>query len=395
MKKLVIKTTNKGIGTVPGFLSLGKNIGIKKEGKDFAILYSQNVCSVAAVYTKNMVKGAPLHVTKKHLRNGKAQAIVVNSGCSNVATGAKGLENAKKTAVLAAKELGIKTEDVLVASTGVIGKQLPMDKIEKGIKGIKSELADSGDDFAQAILTTDTVKKEVSVDADRFRISGAAKGSGMIHPDMATMLAFMVTDAKVLSKDLERCLKNSVDKSFNMVNVDMDTSTSDMAVVLANGMAGEVDAEEFQKALDLVCVELAKMIAKDGEGATKMIIAKVRGAKSLDDAKRFAKSVVNSTLLKCAVFGRDPNWGRILCALGNSGAKYFDGRELKVKINGLSIFENGKESKTYDGKKLSLAMKENSVITIDLNMGSGNFCAEAYGCDMTYDYVKINAEYLT
>src|SRR3990167_4616302 len=305
-----------------GFKALGKHIGIKKSGSlDLAVIVSEVLSDAAAVYTSNKVKGAPLIVTKSHLKNGKAQAIVVNSGIANVCTGKKGLEDAGETAKLAARELGIKENDVVVASTGLIGAYLPMDKIRSGLKNIKSHLS-TNSEVAKAILTTDTVEKEIAVKVDNFTIGAIAKGSGMIHPNMATMLCFITTDAKMPSKKLSAMLKNSVNKSFNMISVDMDQSTSDMVVILANGMAGKADEKKFQKALDFACIELAKKIAKDGEGATKLIEINAKNAKTEEDAKKIAKSIINSNLRKCAIFGKDVNWGRIMCAIGNSGAKF-------------------------------------------------------------------------
>src|SRR3989338_7868561 len=289
-----------------GFKAVGRSIGIKKSGADLAVIFSEVLADATAVYTSNKVKGAPLIVTKKHLKDGKAQAIVINSGISNVCTGKKGIKDAEETAKLAAEELGIDANNVIVASTGLIGAFLPMGIITKGIKGIRNKLSISPD-AATAIMTTDKAKKEIAVKADNFVIGAIAKGSGMIHPNMATMLCFITTDAKIPSKKLAAFLKNSVDKSFNMINVDMDQSTSDMAVIMANGLAGKTDEKKFQNALDYVCIELAKKIAKDGEGATKLVEVNVKNAASEEDAKKIAKSVVSSNLVKCAIFGNDPN----------------------------------------------------------------------------------------
>src|SRR3989338_164101 len=387
-----MKITNEGI-SVKGFLSLGKNIGIKKAKKDFAILYSEKPCAAAGVFTANRVKGAPVYVTMNHLKKGIAQAIVVNSGNANVCTGKQGISNAKRIAEMAAYQLSIPKEHVLVASTGIIGKQLPMDKFEKGVKGIKSELSGSSD-FAEAILTTDTIKKQVTVIGDGFKISGAAKGSGMISPNMATMLAFLVTDAKMDSKSLKKHLKIAVDKSFNMVNVDMDTSTSDMALILASGDAGKVNENKFQEVLDAACIELAKLIAKDGEGATKLLIVETINAKTEEDAKKIAKKITMSPLIKCALFGSDPNWGRILCAIGNSGGNFKEDK-IKVSINSFPIVENGIEAKNFNSYKISKLIESNKTITITVDLGMGKASATAYGCDMSYDYVKINATYTT
>ncbi len=375
-----------------GFTAVGKPIGIKKSGKpDFAVIYSEVMADAAAVYTSNKVKGAPLIVTKKHLSDGKARAIVVNSGVSNVCTGKKGIKDAEDMAKFVGNELGINPKDVVVASTGLIGAYLPMEKIKNEIKGIKNELHIESK-VAKAIMTTDIVEKEIAIKVDNFIIGAIAKGSGMIHPNMATMLCFITTDAKMPSKKLIAMLKNSVNKSFNMMNVDMDTSTSDMAVILANGMAGKANETKFQNALDFVCIEMAKKIAKDGEGATKLIEVSAKNAKTEEDAKKIAKSIVGSNLVKCAIFGKDVNWGRLMCAIGNSGAK-FNESNIDIYFDSEKIVENGKGS-NYDAKKVKKIMdKDNLKIVVDLKQGNGN--ATAYGCDMSYDYIKINAEYTT
>jgi glutamate N-acetyltransferase / amino-acid N-acetyltransferase len=375
-----------------GFKAVGKIVGIKKSSKpDFGVIFSETLADAAAVFTSNNVKGAPVIVSKKHLENGKAQAIVVNSGVANVCTGKKGIEDAEETAKLAAKELGIDENHVLVASTGVIGKFLPMAKITEGIKGLKDELSVTAN-AAKAIMTTDTVEKEIAVKVDNVRIGAIAKGSGMISPNMATMLCFITTDAKIDSKKLGLMLKHSINKSFNMITVDMDQSTSDMAVIMANGLAGPVDESKFQDALDYICIELAKKIAKDGEGATKLFEVEVKNAATEADAKKFAKAVISSNLVKCAVFGNDPNWGRIMCALGNSGAKINESI-VDIFFGDALVVNKGIED-DFDANKLRKIM-DNEVfkVTIDMHLGNGN--AVAYGCDMSYEYVKINALYTT
>jgi len=378
------------ITAVDGFTALGKCIGIKKGKKDFAVLYSDKLCSVAAVYTKNKVKGAPLYVDMEHLKDGKAQAIVINSGVANVATGQKGIDNAKLTCKLAAKELDVDVNDVLVASTGIIGKQLPMNLLKKGIKGSKNQLKKINN-AAEAILTTDTVKKEIAI-KDGFTIGAIAKGSGMIHPNMATMLCFITTDADLSSNDLKKCLINSVNESFNMVSVDMDTSTSDMVVLMSNNTK-KADKKKFQEKLIFVCKELAKKIAADGEGATKLVEVEVKNASSEKDAKKIAKSIICSNLVKCAMFGNDPNWGRIICAVGNSGG-YFKENKVEIKIQGKTIVKNGFEVKNFDAKSISKSLMKDKVDVI-VNLNLGKYSAIAYGCDMSYDYVEINADYHT
>ena len=372
-----------------GFTALGKCIGIKKGKKDFAIVYSDKPCTTAAVYTKNKIKGAPLIVNKKHLKNNKAQAIVINSGIANVATGEQGIQDAIKTAKLAAKELSIKPHDVLLASTGIIGKPLPMDIIEKGIKGCKKQL-NKENHAAEAILTTDTKKKEIAF-KDKFTIGAMAKGSGMIHPNMATMLAFITTDADLDSTQLKQALKAAVNESFNMVSVDMDTSTSDMVILMSNNKK-KADIDKFQEALTQVCKELAKMIAVDGEGATKLIETSVMNAKTKQQAKQIAKAIISSNLVKCAMFGNDPNWGRIMSAIGNSKA-YFKENKIDIKLQGKLIVKNGIEI-NFNEEELS-KMLDNEKVTIEVNLNLNKNKAIAYGCDMSYDYVEINAAYHT
>ena len=386
-----MKILNKDISSVPGITALGKHVGIKKAKKDFAVLYSDVPCTAAAVYTKNEVKGAPLYVTKNHLKNGKAQAVVIASGISNVCTGKKGLQDSKKMCSLVAKELSLKTEDVLVACTGVIGEYLPMHKIKKGVKGIK-KLLGKKNHAAEAILTTDLVTKQVTVKVGGVTIAGIAKGSGMVHPNMATMLGFIFTDAQIPSKTLQSMLKKSVSDSFNMVSVDGDTSTSDMVMLMANGKGGNVNAIQFQKGLDIICTELAKMIARDGEGATKLIEAKVKGAKKETNAKKIAKAVISSDLVKAAMFGNDPNWGRIMGAIGNAGVSINE-KKIGFSINNIPIVKNG-ISVPFNRKKASNALKKKDV-KILINLNNGKKQATAWGCDLSYDYVKINADYHT
>src|SRR3989338_4017896 len=375
-----------------GFTAVGKPIGIKKSGKhDFAVIYSEVLADAAAVYTSNKVKGAPLIVTKKHLSNGKSQAIAVNSGVSNVCTGKKGIKDAEDISKFVGKELGINPNDVIVASTGLIGAYLPMEKIKNGIMGIKNELSVNSN-ASKAIMTTDLVEKEIAVKVDNFTIGAIAKGSGMIRPNMATMLCFITTDAKIPAKKLADFLKNSVNKSFNMTNVDMDQSTSDMAVIMANGIVGKADEKKFQNALDYICIELAKKIAKDGEGATKLVEVNVKNAASEEDAKKIAKSVVSSNLVKCAIFGNDPNVGRIMCAIGNSMAKFKENL-IDIYFGNEQVVQNGRISGFNINEIKSIMKKDALIITIDMKNGKEN--ATAYGCDMSYDYIKINALYTT
>lgn len=386
-----MKLVKGNITEVKGITALGKNAGIRKNKPDFAVIFSDKLCNAAAVYTKNTVKGAPLHLTKNHLENGKAQAIVINSGIANVCTGEKGIKDAEKMAELTAKELGIDSDNVLVASTGLIGAFLPMDKIEAAVKGIKKELSKNSK-VAEAILTTDLVKKEICVKEDNFTIAAIAKGAGMVHPNMATMLSFICTDADVSSDKLNSMLKKAADNSFNMMTVDMDTSTSDMCIILANGYAGKVNEKKFEYALSFVCREMAKKIAADGEGATKLIGVNVKNAKDELSAKMLAKTVVSSNLFKCAAYGNDPNWGRILCALGNTGIA-FDALKVDVYFGNKIIVKSGITA-DFDYKEIKRIMSRKEMhITIDMHQG--NAAATAYGCDMTEEYIRINAHYHT
>ncbi|MDD6734962.1 MAG: bifunctional glutamate N-acetyltransferase/amino-acid acetyltransferase ArgJ [Clostridiales bacterium] len=398
-----------GVCAAKGFTASGVHCGIRKNRtkKDLALIYSEQKASAAAVYTTNLVKGAPLAVTKAHLSDGKAQAVICNSGNANTCN-ANGIEIAEKMSELAAEALGISPCDVVVASTGVIGQPLDIAPIAGGIPSLVKQLSDKGGaDAAEGIMTTDTVMKEVAVEftlgGKTCRIGGIAKGSGMIHPNMATMLVFITTDAAVSPAMLQKALSTDIASTFNMVSVDGDTSTNDMVTVLANGMAGNAEiAEEnadfmvFMKALNTVTVHLCRMIAGDGEGATKLLECNVSGAKTEEAAKTVAKSVVCSSLLKAAMFGADANWGRVLCAIGYSGADVdvdkidvsFASRAGKVDVckGGAGIDFSEETAKTV------LSEKE---INILVALNDGDAGATAWGCDLTYDYVKINGDYRT
>ena len=327
-----MKIISGGVCAAKGFKASGVHCGIRKNRtkRDLALIYSEKIADAAAIYTTNLVKGAPLTVTKNHLENGKAQAIICNSGNANTCN-ANGIEIAERTSELAACALGIKASDVIVASTGVIGQPLSIDPIAFGIPALKAGLGDCSEAAAEAIMTTDTVKKEIAVSFEiggvECKIGGIAKGSGMIHPNMATMLVFITTDCAISGEMLKKALSCDIAETFNMISIDGDTSTNDMVAVLANGLAGntEIDSEgedfgEFMKALNTVNVNLCRSIAADGEGATKLLECKVSGAQNEDIAKTVAKSVVCSSLTKAAMFGADANWGRVLCAIGYSGA---------------------------------------------------------------------------
>ncbi len=398
-----------GICAAKGFTASGVHCGVRKNKtkKDIALIYSERRASAAAVYTTNLVKGAPLLVTKKHLQNGKAQAVICNSGNANTCN-ANGIEIAEKMSELAAKALEIAPDDMVVASTGVIGQPLSLEPIEAGIPELVKNLSKNGsDDASEGIMTTDTVKKEIAVEftvgGKTCRIGGIAKGSGMIHPNMATMLVFITTDCAIAPEMLQKALSSDIKNTFNMVSVDGDTSTNDMVTVLANGMAenDEITAEgadfdDFMKALNTVTVYLCRMIASDGEGATKLLECKVSGAPDEQTAKTVAKSVICSSLLKAAMFGADANWGRVLCAIGYSGA------EVDVNKVGVSFASaKGSIEVCKDGagvdfseeiaKEILLEKEIEILVTLD----SGDAGATAWGCDLTYDYVKINGDYRT
>ena len=397
-----------GVCAAKGFKANGIHCGIRKNKtkRDIALIVSEKTANAAAVYTTNLIKGAPLLVTKEHLADGKAKAVICNSGNANTCN-ADGIEKAEAMSEIAANALGIKADDVVVASTGVIGLPLDVAPIADGIGELVSGLGDHSDLAAEGIMTTDTKKKEVAVSfmiGDReCRIGGIAKGSGMIHPNMATMLVFITTDCAISSEMLSEALSTDIQSTFNMVSVDGDTSTNDMVVVLANGEAGNseiteknADFEVFMQALNTVTVHLCKSIAGDGEGATKMIECSVIGAKSDACAKTVAKSVICSSLVKAAMFGADANWGRILCALGYSGADV-DISKVGVAFSSdagrITVCKNGAgvEFSEDDAKKILL--EHEITIEIDLNDGEGN--AVAWGCDLTYDYVRINGDYRT
>jgi glutamate N-acetyltransferase/amino-acid N-acetyltransferase len=398
-----MKYIDGGITSPKGFKAAGVASGIRKKGrKDVALVYSEKPAQAAAVYTLNKFQAAPLQVTKEHLKDGIAQAIVVNSGVANACMGQQGLMSAKEMAQITADCLLIKAEDVVVASTGVIGVPLPMELITKGIKDASKALSyDGGADAAEAIMTTDLVKKEVAcqleIGGKTVTIGAMAKGSGMIHPNMATMLGFITTDASIESDCLQHVLKKATDASFNMVSVDGDTSTNDMVAILANGLAENpkitMESEylkDFEAAVTEVCIRLAKMIAQDGEGATKLIEVEVVGAKSLEDARKGARAICSSNLVKAAIFGEDANWGRIVTAMGYSGAEV-DPSIVDVYIGELLVAEKGTGLK-FDEEKASQILKQKEIkLKVDLNLGSEE--ATAWGCDLSYDYVKINADY--
>ncbi len=387
-----------------GFRAAGIRAGIKQSGDDMALIVSDVPSSAAGVFTKNVVKAACVTVNQTKLPSDEIQAVLVNSGNANSYTGQQGYKDAIRTAEIAADLLGIKSEGVLIASTGVIGHLLPMDKMEAGIKSAVNSLSQgSGGKAANAIMTTDTFSKEayteITLDGKPVRIGGMCKGAGMICPNMATMLAFITTDAAITPNALNACLAKSVNKSFNCVTVDGDSSTNDMAVVMANGMAGNKsldfhsnDLNLFQKALDEITISLAKMIAKDGEGATKMIEIEVVGTESSEDAAKIAKTIANSPLFKTAMFGCDPNWGRVLAAAGRAGVD-FNPSIVDLKFGDIALVQNG-EPMNFSSDKAHELLQEAEVF-VQLKVGNGSGKATVWTCDLSYDYVKINAEYHT
>ena len=398
-----------GVCAAKGFKASGIHCGIRKSRtkRDLSLIFSEKPASCAAVYTTNLVKGAPLDVTKSHISDGIAQAVICNSGNANTCN-ADGIEIAEKMCDLLAKELKIKASDVVVASTGVIGQKLDITPIKNGIPQLVSELSQYGNEnAAEGIMTTDTVKKELAVNfqiGDKTcTIGGMAKGSGMIHPNMATMLVFITTDAAISPKMLKKALSTDIANTFNMVSVDGDTSTNDMVTVLANGMAGNSlidsegpDFETFMHALNTITVSLCRMIAGDGEGATKLLECKVTGASDKQTAKTVAKSVICSSLLKAAMFGADANWGRVLCAIGYSGAKV-DVNKIDVSFKSsqgtIDVCKNGAGVDFSEEKAKEILLQKEIDILVELNSGKEE--ATAWGCDLTYDYVKINGDYRT
>ncbi len=385
-----------------GFRASGVACGLKPEGTDLALIASDRPAEAAGVFTTNRVQAAPIQLNREHLADSSAQAIVVNSGNANACTGERGLADARQTVRDVARELNVAPETVLVNSTGVIGVPLPMDKIRSGIPVAVRDLREDGwADAAAAIMTTDTVPKMASVrmrlDGRTVTVCGIAKGAGMIAPDMATMLGFVATDARIDPEHLEKCLRDAVDRSFNCITVDGDTSTNDTVLLMANGGAGEPalsrgEVMSFQAGLNAVCVSLARQIARDGEGATKLITIRVDGAASTADARTVGLSVGNSKLVKTAVFGRDPNWGRILCAIGYAGVPV-DPDEISVSMTGIPIYGQGR-GLPFDTDDAIRALSA-SDIDIEINLGQGSRSATIYTCDLTYDYVRINAEYTT
>lgn len=391
-----------GVTAARGYRAAGVHAGLKRKRKDVALVVSDCPATVAGTFTTNQVKAAPVLVTMEHVKAGTARAIVVNSGNANACNGPQGYGDAERMAEYTAELLELQPQEVLVASTGVIGMPLPMDIVESGIAEASAQLDVTGwEDAAEAIMTTDTRPKtfavEFQVDGKTVRLGGMAKGSGMIHPNMATMLAFVTTDAAVEASFLKDALRRVVQDTFNMISVDRDTSTNDMALVMANGFAGNAPiqagtpaADVFEQALATVCTHLAKEIVVDGEGATKLVEITVTGASTTEEARTIARSISGSNLVKTAMYGEDANWGRILCAAGYAGVP-FDATQVDIYLGEVCVSKNG-SSIPFDETKASEVLRE-SEIHILLDLKAGEHQATAWTCDMTYDYIKINTSY--
>ncbi len=397
------KLINGGICAPEGFLAAGFAAGLKKSGKkDLALIYAKQPCSAAGVFTTNRFKAAPVLVSIENLKKGRAQAVVINSGNANACTGKQGIIDAKQMASSAAEALGISKDSVLVASTGIIGRLLPMKKVLGGIWAVSRMIKKAGcADAAEAILTTDTRKKEIALEVDidkknSFKIAGIAKGSGMICPDVATMIAVITTDADIDPKTLKTALKQVCDDSFNMITVDNDMSTNDTVFCLASRLSAKIKKgktfEVFCASLKEVCLYLAKEMVRDGEGATKLFEVLVKGAASEKDAGKIAKAAAGSNLLKCAVCGSDPNWGRVIAAAGYAGVE-FDPDRVDVHLENIALVKKGRPLPFDAAKAKKLMDRKEMRFTINLNSGSAS--SSAFGCDLTEGYIDINARYHT
>jgi glutamate N-acetyltransferase/amino-acid N-acetyltransferase len=374
-----------------GFRCAARNIGLKPKAKDLALFVSDVDAAAAAVFTRNQFPGAPIIVGRETIKGGVLRGIVVNSKVSNVATGAPGVENARRMAAAAAKEIGTTPDRVLVSSTGVIGVPLPIEKIESGIRGITAELQVDPMVGVEGIMTTDTYPKGFSASVGDATITWIAKGSGMIEPNMATMLSYILTDAAFDARQLDRMLRDVVHVSYNMLSVDSDTSTSDTCAILANGQAGAVDEAAFADALRAGCIRMTEMLARDGEGAKHLLRVTITGAKDDTDARRVAKSVVNSPLIKTMVFGAYPNVGRLLMAVGKVFDAAINPSKTHAMINGYEVVRDGARVE-FDDPTVRDALK-NEIVDIAVSLGVGNATATAYGCDLTQGYIDENAAY--
>ena len=396
-----LKVVQGGVDVVPGYLSGAASVGLKSEGPDLALLLSERLAAAAMVATTNLFRAAPVEVTTRHLASGRAQAIVVNSGNANACTGPQGVLDAEEMCAVAGRALRVPQECVAVASTGVIGVPLPMDRIREGIHAAAVRMGKNASEAALAIMTTDTFPKQVTVRYETGKgaitIAGMAKGAAMIAPQMATMLCFLFTDAALTPEALSLALRGAVELSFNSITVEGDTSTNDLALLLANGVSGgeEPDAEEIRRfgaALRYVCLELAKMIVRDAEGATKVIEVQVRRAPSAREAKQAALAVANSVLVKTALFGADPNWGRVAAALGRSGAQFDPGR-VTIRLNQTTVFQAGRAA-GFDRDALNQEL-QGAEVTVFIDLGAGSAEATVWTSDLTTEYVNLNAHYTT
>lgn len=374
-----------------GFRTASRNCGLKPSGKDLAVFVSDVDAAAAAVFTRNHFPGAPVVLGRETIRAGRLRAIVVNSKVSNVATGERGVANARRMVAAAAAALGTSPDRVLASSTGVIGVPLPIEKIERGLSGIAADLVDDPLVGAEGIMTTDSHPKALSLDVGDVTITWVAKGAGMIEPNMATMLSYIMTDAALAAPELDRLLREAVDVSFNMLSIDSDTSTSDTCVILANGLAGAVDRDGFRKALTMGCLRMTEMLARDGEGATKLLRATVRGAKTPAEARRIAKSLVNSPLVKTMVHGADPNVGRVLMAVGKCFECTIRPDATDAWINGQEVVHGG-QSTPFDDAAVRAALGTDTT-DIVVSLGVGEAEATAFGCDLSAGYISENAAY--
>jgi glutamate N-acetyltransferase/amino-acid N-acetyltransferase len=374
-----------------GYHCASRNCGIKKSGRDLSLFVSDVDAAAAAIFTLNRFPGAPVILGREVIRAGVLRAIIVNSKISNVATGEEGLVNARRMAAAAAAEVGTNAQHVLVSSTGVIGVPLPIGKIEEGVRGMTRELVADPLVGAEGIMTTDTHPKAISMRVGKATITIVAKGAGMIEPNMATMLAYIFTDARLSAAALDRMLRDAAFISFNMLSIDTDTSTSDTCVIMANGLAGEVDEGAFNDALQTACIHMTEILARDGEGATKLLRVTVLGAASVDEARRVAKSLVNSPLIKTMAHGADPNVGRILMAIGKCFDVQIANDSVQASINGVPVVENGRRAQFEDAHVRATLAAE--VVDLEVDLGAGAAEATAYGCDLTAGYVQENAAY--
>lgn len=401
----ITKLENGSIVTPKGFSAIGTANGLKKEKKDLGAIVCEVPASCAAVYTTNQMQAAPLQITKDSIATvGKLQAILVNSGNANACTGMKGLQDAYEMRALGAEHFGVEENYVAVASTGVIGVPLPMDIIRKGVATlIPTTEVRGARSFSEAILTTDLITKETCyemiIDGKEVTIAGVAKGSGMIHPNMATMLSFITTDVNIEHEVLQTALSQITNHTFNQITVDGDTSTNDMVIVMASGLSEtkpinmeHKDWETFVFTLQKVCEDLAKKIAQDGEGATKLIEVNVQGAKTNEEAKKIAKQIVGSSLVKTAIYGEDPNWGRIISSIGQSEVA-INPNTIDITLQSITVLKNS-EPQAFSGEEMKKRLQEHAIV-IDVYLHLGEEAGSAWGCDLSYDYVKINACYRT